>query len=342
MKQRQLLHGEAIAELLLNFLHELGLDPNLIRGQGYDAAANMAGIHKGARAVIQREYPRAVYVHCRAHALNLAVVKSCENPYIRNMLGVVERVAVFFGDSAKRYLRLSESISNSETEAFPNRRGLPTMSETRWSSRAVTTETFVGNYEAIHDALVGLAHDGDGTALASTETDDFIIALVVASGRPVSWVHQHTFSQAAVHLNLIESYSEAENIIECLQDERSSECFSRLVQKAQQMLGRPLQLPRIAYRTMHRPNVPAGDAEEHYLRNLYFPFLDHLLCEINDRLCSVEVKALVKGGLLLPPALSSIHRELASALDPLDVYKQWDQSGSRRIYLAFNSATNTS
>ena len=26
--------GEAIAELLLNFLHELGLDPNLIRGQG--------------------------------------------------------------------------------------------------------------------------------------------------------------------------------------------------------------------------------------------------------------------------------------------------------------------
>ena len=70
----------------------------------------MAGIHKGARAVIQREYPRAVYVHCRAHALNLAAVKSCENPYIRNMLGVVERVAVFFGDSTKRHLRLSEYL----------------------------------------------------------------------------------------------------------------------------------------------------------------------------------------------------------------------------------------
>ena len=265
----------------------------------------------GARAVIQREYPRAVYVHCPAHALNLAVVKSCENPYIRNMLGVVERVAVFFGDSAKRHLRLSESISNSETAAFPNRRGLPTMSETRWSSRAVTTETFVGNYEAIHDALVGLARDGDGTAatlLASTETDDFIIALVVAD-LFLGYINTLSHKLQAVHLNLIEPCSEAENIIECLQDERSSECFSRFVQKAQQMLGRPLQLPRIAYRTMHRPNAPAGDAEEHYLRSLYFPFMDHLLCEINDRLCSVEVKALVKGGLLLPPALSSISEE---------------------------------
>ena len=190
---------------------------------------------------------------------------------------------------------------------------------------------------------------------------------------------------------------------------------------------------------MHHPNAPAGDAEEHYLRNLYFSFLDHLLCEINARLCSVEVKALVPAlssiseedigsiqrfyGPDLPDyghlhqevrrwkkkwegfgeslsiergleeargfypniyvilhllltipvstaspersfsclrrlktwlrstmvedrltslALLHIHRELASALDPLDVLKQWDQSGSRRIYLAFNSTTNSS
>jgi hypothetical protein len=48
-----------------------------MRGQGYDGAANMAGKFSGVRTRIQTEIPEAYYVHCYAHCLNLAVVKSC-------------------------------------------------------------------------------------------------------------------------------------------------------------------------------------------------------------------------------------------------------------------------
>jgi hypothetical protein len=46
-------------------------------GQAYDGAANMSGKHNGAAAIIRSKYPQAVYVHCKAHQLNLALMKSC-------------------------------------------------------------------------------------------------------------------------------------------------------------------------------------------------------------------------------------------------------------------------
>ena len=64
-------------------LSEYGLDPNLIHGQGYDGAGNMAGKCRGAAACIRRLYPKAVYVHCASHTLNLCVVAACEVQALR-------------------------------------------------------------------------------------------------------------------------------------------------------------------------------------------------------------------------------------------------------------------
>ena len=41
------------------------------RGQAYDGASNMAGHLSGVVVRLQREEPRAYYVHCLAHSLNL-------------------------------------------------------------------------------------------------------------------------------------------------------------------------------------------------------------------------------------------------------------------------------
>ena len=42
------------------------------RGQCYDGAGAMAGVHKGVAAQISSEESRALFTHCYAHALNLA------------------------------------------------------------------------------------------------------------------------------------------------------------------------------------------------------------------------------------------------------------------------------
>lgn len=52
------------------------------RGQCYDGAGSMAGKTKGAQAIIAGKYPKALYMHCKSHILNLCVVKSCGNQVV--------------------------------------------------------------------------------------------------------------------------------------------------------------------------------------------------------------------------------------------------------------------
>ena len=89
---------ESIAEVILSTLENWGLDVSLLRGQGYDGTSNISGKFRGLRATVRSRVPSAVYLHCRAHSLNLAVVHccSCSNSHVHNMFGTVQKVAVFF------------------------------------------------------------------------------------------------------------------------------------------------------------------------------------------------------------------------------------------------------
>ncbi|KAI4825927.1 hypothetical protein KUCAC02_021587 [Chaenocephalus aceratus] len=44
-----------------------------VYGQGYDGAANMSGMYKGLQARIRAHNEKALYVHCKAHCLNLVL-----------------------------------------------------------------------------------------------------------------------------------------------------------------------------------------------------------------------------------------------------------------------------
>lgn len=46
-----------------------GLSISSFRGQGYDGARNMSGEFNGLKAIILRENPYAMYIHCFAHQL---------------------------------------------------------------------------------------------------------------------------------------------------------------------------------------------------------------------------------------------------------------------------------
>ena len=62
--------GNAIKELIINTVRDLGLTMDNCRGQSYDGAGNMAGRYVGASTLIQNQFPKAIYVHCMNHRLN--------------------------------------------------------------------------------------------------------------------------------------------------------------------------------------------------------------------------------------------------------------------------------
>ena len=71
--------GEAIAAAILSEVDKAGLDMSKCCGQAYDGAANMSGANKGAATTICAAYPYALYTHCKAHVLNLVLVKACQS-----------------------------------------------------------------------------------------------------------------------------------------------------------------------------------------------------------------------------------------------------------------------
>ena len=81
--------GNAIADKILGTLAAYGLNISSLQGQGYDGAGNMAGKYRGAAVIIQSRCPKAVYVHCAAHALNLCVVAACSVQLVKNMMGTM-------------------------------------------------------------------------------------------------------------------------------------------------------------------------------------------------------------------------------------------------------------
>jgi hypothetical protein len=117
-----------LQEQIYNSIKEKGLTLEKLRGQGKDGAATVSGVYSGMQARIKEIQPRAIYVHCASHNLNL-VLNDCIKaiPQLCNFYSLLEREYMFFGNSIERWKLLSRegTISTSLKRLCP----------TRWSSR---------------------------------------------------------------------------------------------------------------------------------------------------------------------------------------------------------------
>lgn len=140
----------------------------------------MSGKFQGVQAIVRSRVPSAVYLHCRAHSLNLAVMHSCSNSHVRNMFGIVQKVAVFFGESAKRFDIFKEIDTRNSTVPGPTK--LQKLCETTWSSSYDALHTIKFKWKTVLEALSIIADSGDSNAhilLCSPQSFDFIVSLVV-------------------------------------------------------------------------------------------------------------------------------------------------------------------
>jgi len=96
-------------------LNNCGINCDYLIGQGYDGASNMSGKYKGVQAIVREKYPKAIYVHCAAHTLNLAVSKASNIQPIRNCLSIIEKLYNFFNTSKHNNVLLHCIKSANET-----------------------------------------------------------------------------------------------------------------------------------------------------------------------------------------------------------------------------------
>ena len=309
--------GRAIADKVISFLSTHGLDPTKLRGQAYDGAGNMAGKTKGAAALISSQYPLALYLHCASHSLNLAVVKSLDEACVRNMIGVVNRISIFFSAHPKRQRKLEEAIDSTQPQSSIHK--LKDLCRTRWIERIDALDRFKTLYPSIAACFESISSDGSAkwtpdsltdasTLLLAISTTEFLSALVIASGS-LNYSLALTRSLQAEAKDIVQAVAEIDHLKTVLRDVREKvdvyhgKWFSK-VEEMCECVGIQPSLPRRCGRQRHRSNVPAQTPTEYYRRTITVPMLDQLLSEMVTRFSKHQQTAL-KGLYLIPSVLST-------------------------------------
>lgn len=143
--------GTVLAAAITKAVEPYGLSISDCRGQGYDGASNMSSAIRGVQGIISQSAPHATYVHCNCHALNLAIVKACSLPPIRNMAGSVSEAAKFFNYSPKRQCLREKVIEATQPEVKKEK--LHDLCRTRWIERHHAYEVFTDLYPSVVTTL---------------------------------------------------------------------------------------------------------------------------------------------------------------------------------------------
>ena len=301
--------------MMLDFLRKHDLDATKLRGQAYDGAGNMSGKTNGAAARISSQFPLALYVHCASHCLNLTVVSSLEEVSIRNMIGVVNQVSIFFSAHPKRQKKLEEVIENTQPESSVHK--LKDLCRTRWIERIDALNRFQQLHSSLVACMENIRTEGTrnwspdsvtdaSTLLLAMTTTDFISALVITTAC-LKYLLGLTRSLQAEAKDIVQAVSEINNVKATLQDVRNNiekyhdEWFAD-VESMCDSVGVELSLPRLCGRQRHRPNVPAQSPSDYFRRTISIPIVDHLLSEMERRFDHHQQTAL-KGLYLVPSVL---------------------------------------
>ena len=157
--------GKGLLNAFLEKATELQLELSDCRGQSYGNGANMKGKHSGVQARMLDINPKAVYVPCANHTLNLVVVDSANSSTeALTFFGVLTRLYVLFSSSAQRWEILKKHV-----ELF-----IKPQSDTRWESRIKCIKPLRYNLKEVLLALKDLEaisiERKDGRAASETKS----------------------------------------------------------------------------------------------------------------------------------------------------------------------------
>lgn len=294
------LTGKALAAKILDGLECYGLNLNGLRGQGYDGASAMSGQFNGVKKFVQDKYPLALYVHCAAHTLNLAVTRACEVQEIRNCLCTIEKCYAFF-NTPKRQAVLNDVIEKSELD--PKIKTLKRLCATRWVAKFDAVRDFMHILDFVIESfdIISTCKDGSEAnnlkwAVLNTEfcVAVHVIANVFAFGMPLCKELQKE------NLDLKEAVVLAEDIVSELQVMRTNaeEEFHVIFKQVKAValdLGIDVKLPRLCSKQKNRNNAPStynkcadvnsaeDQVEIHYRINLFLPFIDFFIAQLEER-----------------------------------------------------------
>ena len=266
-----------------------------LRGQCYDGCNTMAGAKAGVAARIEELEPRAVFVHCYGHALNLGVSDTIKHSTaMKDCLDTCFEIVKLIKFSPKREaaLRMLKEESGSDAP------GVRTMCPTRWTVRADSLASVIANYNNIQELWEIALHSSSDSEMkarihgvgSQMQTFRFFFCLMLSE---MILRHTDKLSQTLQQpsLSSIEGHAVAMLTIETLKGLRTDsnfDLFWEKIEKAQDQLDiddpqlqRRRKAPKRYEQGLAQAEFPASPKEEY--RRVYFEALDLAVTSISSR-----------------------------------------------------------
>jgi hypothetical protein len=288
--------GAGLTSFITEELPKHNLDINNLRGQGYDNGSNMRGKNNGLQKRLLELNPRAFYVPCAAHSLNLIVNDAANlNYHTTGFFSIIQELYKFFSSSTKRWDLLKKHITILT---------LKPLSETRWSSRIDAIRPLHNNLAEIYDALYEITTSTsfdqktkyDAKCLAEKiSTFSFICSIhvwhdVLTKVNFVSKILQSTNMNIQVALDALS------DLDKFLVGSRTDEKFEILVNNAKKTAekleieaefetSRPLRRRKTpkTFDYEHEDQAAQIDLKTSFKVNVYFYILDQALMSVKER-----------------------------------------------------------
>lgn len=246
------------------------------------------------------------------------------------MIGVVNRVSIFFSAHPKRQRKLEESVDQNQPESTVKK--LKDLCRTRWVERIDALDRFKKLIPSLVACFQTICAEGSrgwspdsltdaSTLLLAISTTEFLSALVVTSSS-LGYLMALTKSLQSEAKDIILAVSEVNNIVDVLKDLRENvdENHDRWFAEVATLctcIGTEPSLPRLCGRQTQRSNIPSRTPNEYYKRTITIPLLDHIISEMVSRF-SKHQQSIVNGLLLVPSII--VTKSLADATSQISQF----------------------
>jgi len=297
--------GISMTEQILEKLKEMKLPIANLRGQGYDNGSNMKGKNNGVQRKILDINPRAFFVPCNSHSLNLVIndaAKCCLNAI--SFFNLIQSIYTYFSSSTQRWTVLLCNVSNLT---------LKPLSDTRWESRIDALKPLRYQLGSIHNALMDIFEDttltGSSGNLSRIEAKglakkisnfNFIVSLIIwhnilfEINLTSKLLQSKDFDLHAATKQLHVTKTFLENC-------RSDLGFEKMLVEAKE-LAEELNIPAV-FESVSEPtrlgkkrnqfsyeakDEPILNAKQRFKINFYFAILDTAINSIDERFSQLE------------------------------------------------------
>ncbi|CAM4973722.1 unnamed protein product [Rotaria socialis] len=323
--------AESLSIEIIKYLSFFNIDINNCIAMCFDGASVMSGRHAGVQAILRRNYmTRAIYMHCFAHKLNL-VIRDVSKvvPYLPEFYSIVSKIYSYFHSSSvtsecfksvQQKLMIGHNISTS----------LKHWCDTRWDCRWSSIHALIQNYKALIISLEELESEGDERSvdarslLMALRVPTFIITLFIIH-KIFGIIKILSDQLKAKTIDFCHAQFLIKSVIAKIADLRDEHAFSLIytdvINFCQQhhidlsSAPRQRRIKKVSSRFKdvfitsaigQRDNL---NNEDSYRTNLFYPIIDAVLIELNDRFSIHNIEMLISISALCPDSEKFLESE---------------------------------